>query len=141
MREIKTSVSVTGSKTDDSILDFFFPNFVLVLRDFTLTIQEKTSDVFLEGKLMLQRGQTDSIRRFNEPRQLIRRYFKKRRCFIFIKPVKTKLLPQLMNVNEEDFKPEFKKTLNSFRDYIFSCEPKVLKSGRGINGRSTYLFP
>ncbi|XP_053393795.1 guanylate-binding protein 2-like isoform X2 [Mercenaria mercenaria] len=135
LREIKTSISVTGATTDDSILDFFFPNFVLALRDFNLTIEEKTADVFLEGKLVLQRGLTDSIRKFNEPRQLIRRYFKKRRCFIFIKPAKQKLISQLMKVPETDLKPEFLQTLNSFRDYIFSCAPKTLKSGRGINGR------
>jgi hypothetical protein len=131
---------VIGSNTDDSILDFFFPTFVLALSDFTLTIREKTADVFLEGKLMMQRGQSDNIRKFNEPRQLIRRYFKKRRCFIFIKPIKAKHLSKLMTIDEKELKPEFQETLNSFRDYIFSCEPKTLKSGRGVNGRSTYYF-
>lgn len=135
LRQIKTSVTVTGADKDDSILDFFFPTFVLTLRDFTLTIEENNYDVFLEAKLMLQRGQTDSIKRFNEPRQLIRRYFKQRKCFVFRKPAKQKLISQLMRIPESDFKPVFLETLNSFRDYIFSCQPKTLKSGRGINGR------
>ncbi|XP_053393675.1 guanylate-binding protein 2-like [Mercenaria mercenaria] len=74
--------------------------------------EEKTAGVFLEGKLVLQRGLTDDIRKFNEPRQLIRRYFKKRRCFIFRKSAKQKLISQLMKIPDSDLKPESRRAIN-----------------------------
>lgn len=130
----KTSIIVAGTDMDDSILDFFFPTFILSLRDVTLEVT-KESDQFLEDCLVLRRGITDSIRNYNHPRQLIRRYYKRRKCFIFKKPTKTKNLRDLMKIPESELKEEFQETLNAFRDYVFSCPPKTLKCGRGINGR------
>ncbi|XP_045187468.2 guanylate-binding protein 1-like isoform X2 [Mercenaria mercenaria] len=140
LNKIKTSIFVSGSEEDDSILDFFFPNFVLTLRDFTLeTI--KDDDTFLENNLELKqhkkvkKGKQDELDEYNLPRILIRRYFKNRKCFRFRKPVKRDQLKELMTLSENSLKREFRETLDKFRNYIFSCNPKLLKSGKAINGR------
>ncbi|XP_053391583.1 guanylate-binding protein 7-like [Mercenaria mercenaria] len=53
LNKIKTSIKVSGSEEDDSILDFFFPNFVLTSRDFSVeTI--KDDDTFLENNIELK---------------------------------------------------------------------------------------
>ncbi|XP_053393783.1 guanylate-binding protein 1-like [Mercenaria mercenaria] len=138
---IKTSIKVSGSEEDDSILDFFFPNFVLTLRDVTLEHNFEDDDTYLEDALKLKRRKKggsiseDTLKEHNLPRILIRRYFKNRKCFLFRKPVKSDLLKKLMTLPENTLKPEFQETLNEFRKYIFSCEPKLLKSGKAINGR------
>ncbi|XP_053391845.1 guanylate-binding protein 1-like, partial [Mercenaria mercenaria] len=139
LNRIKTSVKVSGSEEDDSILDFFFPNFVLTLRDVTLKTED--DDTYLEDKLKLKRREKDEniredfLKEYNLPRILVRRYFKNRKCFRFRKPVKTDLLEKLMTLPENTLKSEFQETLNKFRKYIFSCEPKLMKSGKAINGR------
>ncbi|XP_053393749.1 guanylate-binding protein 1-like [Mercenaria mercenaria] len=141
LNRIKTSIKVSGSEEDDSILDFFFPNFVLTLRDVTLESNEEDDDTYLEDMLKLKRRKKgeiikeDSLKEYNLPRMLIRRYFKNRKCFRFRKPVKRDLLKMLMTLPENTLKREFQETLNEFRKYIFSCEPKLLKSGKAINGR------
>jgi hypothetical protein len=139
LNKIKTSIQVNGSEEDDSILDFFFPNFVLTLRDVTLEIESEDGDAFLEKNLNMKRDANvteEALKEYNLPRMLIRRYFKKRKCFLFRKPVKRDLLKELLNVDESQFKKEFLQTLEGFRSYIFSCQPKSLKSGKAINGRS-----
>ncbi|XP_060581774.1 guanylate-binding protein 1-like [Ruditapes philippinarum] len=138
LNKIKTSIQVNGSEEDDSILDFFFPNFVLTLRDVTLEIESEDGDAFLEKNLNMKRDANvteEALKEYNLPRMLIRRYFKKRKCFLFRKPVKRALLKDLLNVDESQFKKEFLQTLVGFRSYIFSCQPKSLKSGKAINGR------
>ncbi|XP_060581771.1 guanylate-binding protein 1-like [Ruditapes philippinarum] len=136
LNKIKTSIEVNGSEEDDSILDFFFPNFVLTLRDITLDIESEGGDAFLEKNLNMKRDATEeALKEYNLPRMLIRRYFKKRKCFLFRKPVKYALLKDLLNVDESQFKKEFLQTLVGFRSYIFSCQPKSLKSGKAMNGR------
>ncbi|XP_053378102.1 guanylate-binding protein 1-like [Mercenaria mercenaria] len=142
--KIKTSIKVSCSEEDDSILDFFFPNFVLTLRDFTLETNNEDDDTFLENNLELEqhkkmkKGKQEDLDEHNLPRILIRRYFKNRKCFRFRKLVKQDLLKELMTLSENSLKTEFRETLDKFRNYIFSCKPKLLKSGKAINGRSKY---
>ncbi|XP_053391584.1 guanylate-binding protein 5-like [Mercenaria mercenaria] len=148
LNRIKTSIKVSGSQEDDSILDFFFPNFVLTLRDVTLDISHEDDDTYLEETLNLERPKEgeniteNCLEEYNLPRILLRRYFKNRKCFRFKRPAKDKLLKELMTLPEKDLKTGFQKTLNEFRKYIYSCEPKLLKSGKAINGRmfSTLLL-
>ncbi|XP_060581776.1 guanylate-binding protein 1-like [Ruditapes philippinarum] len=120
-------------------MDFFFPNFVLTLRDVTLDIESKDADAFLEEKLNMKSGDgnisEESLKEYNFPRMLIRRYFKSRKCFLFRKPVKQKLIKKLLTLDESELKKEFQQTLEVFRGFIFSCKPKSLKSGKAINGR------
>jgi hypothetical protein len=78
----------------------------------------------------------EALKEYNLPRKLVRRYFKKRKCFLFRKPVKSGLLKDLLTIDESKFKEEFQQSLEGFRSYIFSCKPKSLKSGKAINGRS-----
>ncbi|XP_060581767.1 guanylate-binding protein 1-like isoform X2 [Ruditapes philippinarum] len=138
LNKIKTSIQVNGTEEDDSILDFFFPNFVLTLRDVTLDIKAKDADTFLEEKLNMKSGTNlseEALKEYNLPRMLVRRYFKKRKCFLFRKPVKSGLLKELLTLDESKLKEEFRQSLEGFRSYIFSCKPKSLKSGKAINGR------
>jgi hypothetical protein len=140
LNKIKTSIKVFGSEEDDSTMDFFFPNFVLTLRDVTLDIESKDADAFLEERLNMKSGDgtisEESLKEYNLPRMLIRRYFKSRKCFLFRKPVKQELLKKILTLDESELKKEFRQSLEVFRGFIYSCKPKSLKSGKAINGRS-----
>ena len=88
-KHIKTKSE--NNKGDDADFDCYFPLFIFVLRDFTLDLkmdgEEVTSDQYLEDSLRLQKGKSDVIKRYNQPRLCIRKYFKNRKCFTFDTPV------------------------------------------------------
>ncbi|XP_052795235.1 guanylate-binding protein 1-like [Mya arenaria] len=61
LKVVQSNVTVArGENEDDSFLDFFFPNFVLVLRDFTLR-SDTSSEEFLENRLVYKTGESDRI--------------------------------------------------------------------------------
>uniref|UniRef100_A0A7N4UZ40 GB1/RHD3-type G domain-containing protein n=1 Tax=Sarcophilus harrisii TaxID=9305 RepID=A0A7N4UZ40_SARHA len=76
------------------------------------------------------------IQRANLPRECIRKFFPKRKCFTFDCPIyDKKLLTCLQNVQESQLEPEFKSQTDNFCSYIFSdAKPKVLSGGIMVNG-------
>ena len=111
----------------------------MVIRDNILEITDSedkpiTADQYFENALALKSGMTDSIREYNLPRQLIRRYFKDRRCFMFSTPKNFRALSEGISSRNIEFENDVK----SFTEHIYQCKPKQMTSGKPLNGRSKY---
>ncbi|XP_074122396.1 guanylate-binding protein 3-like isoform X2 [Sminthopsis crassicaudata] len=138
---IKIKSSPQAVREEDSA-EFvgFFPDFVWAVRDFTLELKINgcpiTPDEYLENGLKLIKGNHPKIQRANLPRECIRKFFPKRKCFIFDCPIyDKKLLTCLQNVQESQLEPAFKSQTNNFCSYIFSnAKPKILSGGIMVNG-------
>ncbi|XP_052587176.1 guanylate-binding protein 1-like [Peromyscus californicus insignis] len=137
---IKSKSSPERSDEDDSA-NFvgFFPTFVWTLRDFFLQLEANedsiTPDDYLESSLALRKGTDKKTKRFNEPRLCIRKYFPKRKCFVFERPAPTKQLSKLETVAEEELSEDFVEQVAKFTSYIFSSSGvKTLSGGILVNG-------
>ncbi|KAK7811058.1 hypothetical protein U0070_010217, partial [Myodes glareolus] len=117
----------------------FFPVFVWTLRDFSLELEvngESVSpDEYLESSLALIEGTDKKHKNLNESRLCIRKFFPKRKCFIFDRPAQSKYLSKLETIPEEDLSEEFVKQVGEFTSYIFSsANVKTLSGGIIVNG-------
>ncbi|KAM7097867.1 guanylate-binding protein 2-like isoform 17-T18 [Molossus nigricans] len=137
---IKAKSSPDNSEVEDSA-DFmsFFPTFVWTLRDFSLELvangQPITADEYLELSLKLKQGTDIKSKNFNEPRLCIRKFFPKKKCFIFDRPASRKHLIHLDQLQEKDLNPEFREQVEDFCSYIFKySEAKTLSGGIIVNG-------
>ncbi|XP_046501074.1 guanylate-binding protein 2 isoform X1 [Equus quagga] len=137
---IRAKSSPGNSELEDSA-DFvsFFPTFVWTLRDFSLELEANgepiTADEYLELSLKLKKGTDEKSKSFNEPRLCIRKFFPKKKCFIFDRPAPRKYLVQLEKLQEEDLDPEFREQVAGFCSYIFShSKAKTLSGGIIVNG-------
>ncbi|CAO2600268.1 Guanylate-binding protein 1, partial [Lemmus lemmus] len=116
----------------------FFPVFVWILRDFSLELEDNgdsiTPDGYLEKSLSLRKGTNKKTESFNEPRLCIRKFFPKRKCFAFDKPVARKL-SKLETIPEKELSAEFVEQVGEFTSYIFSSsDVKTLSGGIKVNG-------
>ncbi|XP_052794729.1 guanylate-binding protein 1-like [Mya arenaria] len=134
LKLIQSNVTVVRSGSeDDSFLDFFFPNFDLVLRDLRFN-SDTSADELLEKRLVYETGKSDSVKVYNEPRRLIKRYFKKRKCIAI--PIPCTRPEQLESMPDSKIEPDFLQRLNDLHQYLCHSSPKKLKSGKPVNGRS-----
>ncbi|XP_060058286.1 guanylate-binding protein 1-like [Erinaceus europaeus] len=137
---IRAKSSPDSSETDDSA-DFvsFFPDFVWTLRDFSLELEVDgepiTADMYLENSLKLKKGTSTKEKNFNLPRICIRKYFPKKKCFVFDRPTQRKKLGQLETMCDEELDSEFVQQATEFCSYIFSsAKIKTLSGGIEVNG-------
>ncbi|XP_072505089.1 guanylate-binding protein 1-like [Notamacropus eugenii] len=117
----------------------FFPDFVWTVRDFTLELEINgkfiTSDEYLEIALKPKKGEPEKVRMFNLPRQYIRQFFPKKKCFIFDRPTHGKKLSQLETLHDSELDSEFVEQVGSFCSYIFQhSNVKTLQGGIKVNG-------
>nr|XP_048309673.1 guanylate-binding protein 2-like [Myodes glareolus] len=137
---IKSKSSPEQSGVDDSASFVgFFPIFVWALRDFSLELEANgkpiTADEYLEHSLTLKKGSDKKSKSFNEPRLCIRKFFPKRKCFVFDRPAQRKYLSKLETIPEEDLSEEFVEQVREFTSYIFSsANVKTLSGGIVVNG-------
>ncbi|XP_028367327.1 guanylate-binding protein 2-like isoform X3 [Phyllostomus discolor] len=137
---IRAKSSPDNGEVEDSA-DFvsFFPAFVWTLRDFSLELEVHgepiTPDEYLELSLRLKKGTDKKTKSFNEPRLCIRKFFPKKKCFIFDRPAPRKQLAQLEQLQEEDLDFEFREQVAEFCSYIFRySEAKTLSGGIIVTG-------
>ncbi|XP_008592708.1 PREDICTED: interferon-induced guanylate-binding protein 2-like [Galeopterus variegatus] len=137
---IRANSSPDNSEVEDSA-DFvsFFPAFVWTLRDFPLELEANgqpiSADEYLELSLKLKQGTDQKSKDFNELRLCIRKFFPKRKCFIFDRPAPRKYLVHLEQLKEEDLNPEFIEQTKEFYSYILShSNAKTLPGGITVNG-------
>lgn len=137
---IKSKSSPDQSGLDDSA-DFvgFFPIFVWTLRDFSLDLEVNgkpvTADEYLENSLALKKGTDEDSKKFNAPRLCIRKFFPKRKCFIFDRPAYRKQLSKLESMQEDELNKEFVEQVAEFSSYIFRYSGvKTLSGGIEVNG-------
>uniref|UniRef100_A0A8C0NRJ4 Guanylate binding protein 1 n=2 Tax=Canis lupus familiaris TaxID=9615 RepID=A0A8C0NRJ4_CANLF len=137
---IRAKSSPDANGIEDSA-DFvsFFPDFVWTLRDFSLELEADglpiTADEYLEISLKLKQGNTQKDQNFNLPRLCIRKFFPKKKCFIFDRPTHRKKLGQLETMHDDELDPEFVQQAAVFCSYIFSnSKTKTLSGGIKVNG-------
>lgn len=129
----------SGSKGNDSDFDFYFPDFVYAIRDFTLELvidgQEVTSDEYLEHTLTMKTGDRPEVKNFNKIRACIRKYFRHRKCFTFIPPVPGKCR-RLDEVSDDQLLPDFRQEAEAFVNCIYGQTPVKQINGKKLTGRS-----
>ncbi|XP_036613718.1 guanylate-binding protein 4-like [Trichosurus vulpecula] len=136
--KVKSSPNAVGEDSAEFV--GFFPDFVWTVRDFTLELKVDgrtiTADDYLENALKLSKGNHPKVEIVNLPRECIRKFFPKRKCFTFDRPTNDKsLLAHLEDVQESQLEPAFKDQADNFCSYIFStAKPKTLSGGIVVNG-------
>ncbi|KAL6032850.1 hypothetical protein STEG23_031060, partial [Scotinomys teguina] len=117
----------------------FFPDFMWSLRDMTLKLEvdgvHVTADEYLENSLKLKEGTCQEVENYNLPRLCIRKFFPKKKCFIFYPPTEWKKLSHLETLQENEIDSDFLKQVAEFCLYIFNhCKAKTLPGGIPVNG-------
>ncbi|ELK30424.1 Guanylate-binding protein 4 [Myotis davidii] len=117
-------------------LQSFFPDFVWVVRDFMLELKLDgctiTEDEYLQNALKLVPGEDPQIQKSNMPRECIRKFFPKQKCFTFDRPTNDKkLLLHMEEVSENQLECSFQEQSKNFCNYIFT-EAKTKTLGEGI---------
>ncbi|XP_029801667.1 guanylate-binding protein 1-like [Suricata suricatta] len=83
----------------------------------------------------LPAGTTQNDQNFNLPRLCIRRFFPKKKCFVFDRPTHRKKLGQLEKLHDNELDPDFVQQATVFCSYIFTeSKTKTLPGGIKVNG-------
>ncbi|XP_062961861.1 guanylate-binding protein 4-like [Cynocephalus volans] len=118
----------------------FFPDFVWTVRDFVLELvldgHPITEDEYLENALKLIPGKNPKIQSSNMPRECIRHFFPKRKCFVFDRPTSDKkLLAHVEQLSEDQLDCNFQSQSKNFCSYIFThAKTKNLREGIIVTG-------
>ncbi|XP_047400882.1 guanylate-binding protein 1-like [Sciurus carolinensis] len=117
----------------------FFPDFVWTLRDFSLDLeldgQPISADEYLDNALKLKQGTGKKDKNYNLPRLCIRKFFPKKKCFIFDRPTHRKKLARLETLHDDQLDSEFVQQVAEFCSYIFNySKVKTLSGGIKVNG-------
>ncbi|XP_050016094.1 guanylate-binding protein 4-like isoform X1 [Alexandromys fortis] len=137
---IRTTSSPHSNGTEDSA-EFvsFFPDFVWTLRDVTVRLeadgQSLTADEYLENSLKLKQGASKEDKNYNLPRLCIRKFFPRKKCFVFYPPTEWKKLSELENLCDDELDSDFVQQVSEFCSFIFSSsKAKALPGGVKVNG-------
>ncbi|XP_031231547.1 guanylate-binding protein 4-like isoform X2 [Mastomys coucha] len=134
------STSQSEEVDDSDKFVSFFPDFIWIVRDFALELKLDgrviTADEYLENALKLIPGRSLKAQKANLPRECIRHFFPRRKCFVFDRPMKEKeLLVHVEEVPEDQLDHNFQVQSKEFCSYIFSnAKAKTLKEGIIVNG-------
>ncbi|XP_004328049.1 guanylate-binding protein 7 [Tursiops truncatus] len=138
---IRTTASASSDEVQNSAqFVSFFPDFVWAVRDFMLELELDgypiTEDEYLENALKLIPGRSPQIQNSNMPRECIRKFFPKRKCFVFDRPTSDKtLLLHIEEVPDKQLDENFQKQSNHFCSYIFThAKPKTLRERITVTG-------
>ncbi|MBZ3870691.1 Guanylate-binding protein 6 [Sciurus carolinensis] len=143
--ELTELIRAKSSSNHDEIEDStefvsFFPDFVWTVRDFTLELKFDghpiTEDQYLENSLKLIKGKNPKVEKSNQPKECIRTFFPKRKCFVFDRPINDKEhLAKIENVSEDQLDPKFREQTNNFCSYIYThAKTKTLREGIVVTG-------
>nr|QBL54616.1 guanylate-binding protein [Tupaia glis] len=143
--ELSERIRAKSSPQTDDLKDSaefagFFPDFVWTVRDFTLELELDghpiTEDEYLENALKLIKGNNPQIQNSNMTRECIRRFFVKRKCFVFDRPTSDrKLLLHIDQLSEDQLDSSFRVQSEKFCNYIFNnAKTKNLREGIMITG-------
>uniref|UniRef100_A0A8C6GTX7 Guanylate binding protein 7 n=1 Tax=Mus spicilegus TaxID=10103 RepID=A0A8C6GTX7_MUSSI len=142
LTELIRAKSTSRSEEVDDSDEFvsFFPDFIWTVRDFVLELKLEgrviTADEYLENALKLIPGMSIKAQKANLPRECIRHFFPRRKCFVFDRPTKDKeLLVHVEEMPEDQLDHSFQVQSKEFCSYIFSnSKAKTLKEGIVVNG-------
>ncbi|XP_054995859.1 guanylate-binding protein 6-like [Sorex araneus] len=128
----------TKELNDSAEFVTFFPDYIWTLWHFVLKLELNgwsiTEDEYLENALKLVQGfKTQNL---NDSKDCIRKFFPKRKCFVFKQPTKDDdLLLNLEEATENQLELIFREQSQNFCSYIFTnTKPKALRGGIIIKG-------
>ncbi|CAO2600261.1 Guanylate-binding protein 7, partial [Lemmus lemmus] len=135
----KASPDQDGEVEDSAEFVSFFPDFVWVLRDMTLRLeadgQSLTADEYLQKSLKLKQGTSEEDENYNLPRFCIRKFFPRKKCFVFYPPTEWRKLSELESLHNDELDFDFVQQVAEFCSFIFSSsKAKALPGGTEING-------
>ncbi|XP_054577301.1 guanylate-binding protein 6-like [Eptesicus fuscus] len=144
--ELTELIRAKSSPTPDGLEDStefvsFFPDFIWTVRDFSLELELNghpvTEDEYLENALKLVPGMNHKALISNLPRECIRHFFPRRKCFVFDRPTNDKkLLANIEKVADNQLDPNFKEETKNFCSYIFTqARTKTLREGIMVTGK------
>uniref|UniRef100_A0A8C0A4L5 GB1/RHD3-type G domain-containing protein n=1 Tax=Bos mutus grunniens TaxID=30521 RepID=A0A8C0A4L5_BOSMU len=95
-----------------------------------------TEDEYLENALTLIPGKDPKVQNSNMTRECIRKFFPKRKCFVFDRPTNDrKLLLHVEELSDNQLDVNFQKQSKDFCSYIFTrAKPKTLRGGITVTG-------
>ncbi|XP_048207673.1 guanylate-binding protein 1-like [Perognathus longimembris pacificus] len=136
---IRAKSSPEQNEEDSAEFISFFPDFVWTLRDFSLELdidgKSVSADEYLMNSLKLVPGTGHKEKNFNLPRICIRKFFPKKKCFIFDRPAHRKKLCKLETLHDDELDSEFVKQVAEFCSYIFKhSKTKTISGGIQVNG-------
>ncbi|XP_078507493.1 guanylate-binding protein 3-like [Lissotriton helveticus] len=136
-----SSVRADDDFEDECQFSRFFPNFVWVVRDFSLELKIDGRDVtekeYLENSLALKKGFSKRVVDYNFTRECIRHFFPSRNCFVFVRPVSGKDINDMESLPESALDPQFVQQTRKFCDFVFqTAEVKRVKGGYQLTGRT-----
>lgn len=117
----------------------FFPDFLWIVRDFTLKLQEEgrkmTPRDYFESALKHQPPMTEEIVQKNRIRTLLSTFFPARDCVTMVRPLNDEnLLRDLINQPYNSLRPEFLEQMAVLKSKVFSSlKPKKMMSNL-LNG-------
>ncbi|GMF37890.1 unnamed protein product [Phytophthora fragariaefolia] len=126
-------------KDDGSDLSVFFPDFLWVVRDFTLQLQEEgrmvTSRDYFESALKQQPPLTEEVVQKNRIRALLSTFFPSRDCVTMVRPLSDEaLLRELIKQPYESLRPEFQEQMDVLKNKLATLlKPKRMMS-KVLNG-------
>nr|XP_042113693.1 guanylate-binding protein 6 isoform X2 [Peromyscus maniculatus bairdii] len=135
----KSSPNPDGIKNSTEFVSFF-PDFIWTVRDFMLEMKLNgeviTEDQYLENALKLIPGNNPRVQASNLPRECIRHFFPKRKCFVFDRPTNDKeLLQKIETISEDQLEPKFQEQTRAFVSYVFTyAKIKTLREGIEVTG-------
>ncbi|XP_059544915.1 guanylate-binding protein 6-like [Myotis daubentonii] len=144
--ELTELIRAKSSPTPDGVEDSsefvsFFPDFIWVVRDFSLELELNghpiTEDEYLENALKLVPGMNHKAQISNFRRECIRNFFPRRKCFVFDRPTNDKkLLANIEKVEDKQLDPYFKEETKNFCSYILTqARTKTLREGIMVTGK------
>ncbi|XP_036204923.1 guanylate-binding protein 6-like [Myotis myotis] len=144
--ELTELIRAKSSPTPDGVEDSsefvsFFPDFIWTVRDFILELELNghpiTADEYLENALKLVPGLNPKAQISNLPRECIRHFFPRRKCFVFDRPINNKeLLAHIEKVVDNQLDPNFKEQTKNFCSYILTqARTKTLREGITVTGK------
>ncbi|KAG2764411.1 hypothetical protein JG687_00007683 [Phytophthora cactorum] len=128
-----------GEAEDGAELSVFFPDFLWVVRDFTLQLQEDgkkvTSKDYFESALKQQTPLTEEVVQKNRIRSLLSTFFPSRDCVTMVRPLSDEaLLRDLIKQPYESLRPEFREQMEVLRNKLSTLlKPKTMMA-KVLNG-------
>ncbi|RLN93015.1 hypothetical protein BBJ28_00012595 [Nothophytophthora sp. Chile5] len=124
---------------EDSELSAFFPDFLWVVRDFTLQLEEDGRKVsprdYFESALKQQPPLTDEVVQKNRIRSLLSTFFPSRDCVTMVRPLTDEtLLRDLIKQPYDSLRPEFREQMDALKSKLsLALKPKTVMS-KVLNG-------
>ena len=141
-KHIKTKSEKEAGGEPETGAEFanFFPNFLWVIRDFTLQLVDEsgmsfTSKTYLERALTPMQGFSEGVEVKNRIRRMLLAFFPNRDCVTLKRPVEDESLLQTLDDAEwSAFRPEFVEQVHTLRRKIYTSAPAKKLHGKVLDG-------